>query len=90
MRQAIRHNTSPVEANFAHDYGGRAMAAYYRAGNTDQPTGTVMRYTVSGKDYVVLDNTHGILAVYRIKSDGKLKVLRRWPAVLNEIVEITS
>jgi len=74
-----------VEAHFAHDYGLRALAAYFRAGNTEQPSGSIMRYTVGGKDYVVLDNANGILAVYRLKTDGKLKSMKRWPEVLDEI-----
>lgn len=32
--------------------------------------------------YVVLENVSGILAVYRVRNDGKLKGLRRWPAQL--------
>jgi hypothetical protein len=38
---------------------------------------------VRGKQYVVLRNTHGILRVYRVRNDGVLKGLRRWPAELN-------
>ena len=38
--------------------------------------------TLDGKRYVVLANTHEILAVYRIKPDGLLRRLRRWPKTL--------
>jgi hypothetical protein len=75
-----------VGADFAHDYAPRAMAAYFRSGGTDQPSGTVMKYTVAGKEYVVLANARGILAVYRVKPDGYLKGLRRWPAVIDQVV----
>ena len=34
--------------------------------------------------YVVLRNVNGILSVYRVRNDGKLKGLRRWPAALND------
>lgn len=74
-----------VEVQFS-DYGPRAMAAYFRTGANIQPGGDVMQYTIRGKVYVVLQNVNGILAVYRIKSDGYLKGLRRWPAVLDEII----
>lgn len=74
-----------VKVQFS-DYGPRAMAAYFRSGANIQPAGQVMQYTVRGKDYVVLENVNGILAVYRVKPDGVLKGLRRWPAVIDEIV----
>lgn len=74
-----------VEVQFS-DYGPRAMAAYFRSGANIQPAHDVLQYTVRGKDYVVLQNVNGILAVYRIKPDGYLKGLRRWPAVIDEIV----
>jgi hypothetical protein len=39
---------------------------------------------VDDKDYVVLRNGKGVLAVYRVRHDGMLKRLRRWPAELEE------
>lgn len=33
----------------------------------------------TGKQYVVFRNATGILAVYRLRSDGALKELKRWP-----------
>jgi hypothetical protein len=71
-------------------YIDRAMAAYYRAKRSPQEvyqqpsrsdSGAV---EYAGKRYVVLANVNGILAVYRIKVDGFLKRLRRWPAALNQ------
>ena len=38
--------------------------------------------TVGGKDYVVLRNVRGVLKVYRVRNDGVLKGLKRWPAEL--------
>jgi len=58
----------------------RAMAAWFRAGGSDQPgrdASTIEK--AGGKDYVVLRNVNGVLAVYRIRNDGMLKRLRRWP-----------
>ena len=35
-----------------------------------------------GKLYVVLSNVRGTLAVYRVRNDGVLKGLKRWPKVV--------
>jgi hypothetical protein len=37
-----------------------------------------------GKRYVVIDDLDGAAAVYRIRNDGMLKALRRWPAEIEE------
>ena len=63
----------------------RAFAAYFRTGDEyqDQPSasgsGPVEH---NGKGYVALRTGHKILAVYRIRNDGHLKRLRRWPAAV--------
>lgn len=60
----------------------RAFAAYFRTGGTEQPTkhsGVVER---DGKLYVVLSTARGILAVYRVRNDGMLRRMRRWPSDL--------
>ena len=70
----------------------RAMAAYYRAGhragNDDNqiiiPANTSYLCEVDGKQYVVLENVNGILAVYRVRTSGALKELKRWPKELEE------
>lgn len=36
----------------------------------------------AGREYAVLENTHGILAVYRMLNSGRLKYLKRWPSAL--------
>lgn len=60
----------------------RAFAAYFRnPGQVMQPSAPEY-VTHEGLDYVVLSNTHGILAVYRVRTvNGKsvLKGLKRWP-----------
>ena len=70
----------------------RAFAAYYRAGHregyTDEqiniPANTSYLADVGGKQYVVLENVNGILAVYRVRISGLLKELKRWPGELDE------
>ncbi len=63
----------------------RAFAAYFRYSNAyspDQPANTSFHCEFQGKEYVYLENVRGPLAVYRVRNDGKLKRLRRWPAGL--------
>ena len=64
----------------------RAFAAYFKFSDScpDQPSNTSGIETVGGKDYVVLRNVNGILAVYRIRNNGMLKGLKRWPAALED------
>jgi hypothetical protein len=60
----------------------RAMAAYFRSEGAaaDQPADVHGLMEWDGKSYVVLRNVRGILAVYRVRTSGALKRLRRWPA----------
>ena len=66
----------------------RALIAYMRSaerigGSPMQPSpGTIM--TVNEKKYVVLSNINGILAVYRVRTDGVLKALIRWPTEITQ------
>lgn len=67
----------------------RAMAAYYRAaarepGPGEPPIPGRDSYVIDhgGKAYVVLTNVNGLLAVYRVRTDGMLKRLRRWPVAI--------
>lgn len=70
----------------------RAFAAYYRnlhrEGFTDQqiniPANDSHRCEHDGKEYVVLHNIRGVLAVYRVRNDGILKGLKRWPKAIEE------
>jgi len=62
------------------DYLRRGIAAWFRSGRYDQPSGvgsTVEEH--GGKFYVVLRNVGGVMAVYRIRNEGILKGLKRWP-----------
>ncbi len=58
---------------------GRAFAAYFRSGGTDQPGNDSGPAELDGRQYVVLRNVNGVLAVYRVRTSGALKRLRRWP-----------
>ena len=61
----------------------RAIAAHFRAatdGQPLQPSKDSDVREVDGKIYVVLRNVTGPLKVYRVRTDGVLKGLKRWPA----------
>src|SRR5580658_742998 len=45
----------------------------------DQPSNTSDVQEITGKRYVILQNVKGVLAVYRVRNDGMLKRLKRWP-----------
>jgi hypothetical protein len=72
------------------DLTRRAMAAYFRTADLagvmspDQPSGSSGPVEHEGKTYVVLTNSHRTLAVYRVRTSGQLKRLRRWPAEVAE------
>jgi len=57
----------------------RALAAWFRSGAIDQPANTSCVTHHEGRWYVVLQNVRGTMAVYRLKNDGVLRQLRRWP-----------
>jgi hypothetical protein len=66
------------------DRMARAMAAWFRGSRTGVTPQyphreRSMEVTVHGKDYVVLGNGCGVLGVYRVRPNGALKLLRRWP-----------
>lgn len=59
----------------------RAFAAWFRGGGADQPAAGSSRVEEhEDRLYVVLRSMRGIMAVYRVRNDGMLKGLRRWPA----------
>jgi hypothetical protein len=63
------------------DLTRRALAAYYAAGRPGRPRGAVVEH--DGKWYVVLRERGATRAVYRVRTDGVLKGLRRWPKHLD-------
>ena len=64
----------------------RAFAAWFRsekaagASSSTQPASGSYVTQHNAKSYVVLVNVNGVLAVYRVRTDGILKGLKRWPA----------
>lgn len=64
----------------------RGFAAWYSTGEAQAPghpsPAASHHVRVAGHEYVVLRDSDSLLAVYRLRNDGKLKRLRRWPAEL--------
>jgi hypothetical protein len=61
----------------------RALAAYFRGGATTQPnSGESGVQLIGDRRYVVLRNSDGLLAIYRVRNDGMLKRMKRWPKEL--------
>ena len=75
-RNAMKKAT---DANFL----SRAMAAYFRSGADIQPASDSGVVAHEGRLYVVLRNVNRVLAVYRIRNDGMLKRLIRWPDAID-------
>jgi hypothetical protein len=71
----------------------RAFAAYYRSGAREGFTPEQLNIPANdsyvtehgGKFYVVLQNINGVLAVYRVRTSGVLKALRRWPKDIEQV-----
>jgi hypothetical protein len=69
---------------------GRAMRAYFMAAaregyRAEQPSAAGSgEEEIDGKQYVVLRNARGTIAVYRVRNDGMLKRLKRWPNAIDE------
>jgi hypothetical protein len=69
------------------NYPGYALAAYYRRmarrNRVDLPIDDlptrICEETIAEKAYVIMGNGTRTLAVYRVKPDGGLRWLRRWP-----------
>lgn len=63
----------------------RASASYLRTAGAQPPSSPLSTLQlVNGREYVVLRNVTGVLAVYRILPISKtLKRLKRWPGVLS-------
>ena len=70
------------------DLTRRAMAAWFRSGETITPSSASDVVSVAERSYVHLVNTSGTLAVYRVRTvNGSfaLKRLKRWPATLDVV-----
>jgi hypothetical protein len=64
----------------------RALVAYFRSGGTKQPGRGPGVIEHEGRTYVVLENASETLAVYRVRTSGVLKRLKRWPAAVADPV----
>jgi hypothetical protein len=72
-----------TEMYFDDDLIQRPYRAYSRRNpQADLPPNSSTVESHAGRDYVVLRNVSGILAVYRIRNDESLRPLTRWPAAL--------
>jgi hypothetical protein len=61
-------------------YGNRAIGAYLRGEGMNQPCRSSSgAEVIDGQAYIVLRNVNGVLAVYRIRNNGSLRRLDRWP-----------
>ena len=64
----------------------RAYSAYFRFadGQPDQPAQSLSDVRSHQKrKYVVLANSRRTLAVYRVRNDGMLRRMKRWPKQLD-------
>jgi hypothetical protein len=66
------------------EYIRRAMVAWLRAEGASIPSKDSVHCEYEGKDYVVLNNVNGVLAVYRVRNQGTLRRLKRWPSELED------
>lgn len=68
------------------DITERAFRAYFRSAgdHAAQPSKDADFFTVKDKEYVVLSNIRGILACYRIRPNGTLRRLARYPREVAE------
>ena len=62
----------------------RAFSAWFRHGRKvggaiDFPGNESAVEEDHGHQYVILRNVRGVMAVYRVRNDGILKSLKRWP-----------
>lgn len=69
----------------------RAMAAWFKAGGTETPSGASGIKMRLGLAYVVLHGATGVLAVYRVRPDNlALRVMKRWPASIEKVTPAGS
>ena len=86
QKRTTKATTSKATPAVGHDEADllrRSMAAYFRTGGTDQPATPGDVIEAGGKVYVRLSSVKGTLAVYRVRNDGMLKRMKRWPASLD-------
>lgn len=83
----------PIRGEWASFFMGRALAAYFRSGATEQPSKALSNvFSYKNREYVRLMNVRGALAVYRIREGyydarydcwrHQLRRLKRWPRAM--------
>lgn len=65
------------------DLERRALSAYFRHNDEPLQPSDVDEVEHDGKRYVVLSNAHEQLAVYRVRTDGVLRLMKRPPKDLH-------
>jgi hypothetical protein len=73
-------------------YSARALTAYYRrmARHTrtalpiDALPTRIVETIMAEKAYIIMRNASRTLAIYRVRPDGGLRWLKRWPRALTE------
>ena len=85
------HEPLKLDAAQRADLTRRAMAAWFKAGGTEPPSGASGVKMRLGLAYVVLHGAAGVLAVYRVRPDNlALRVMKRWPASLEKVTPLGS
>lgn len=75
-----KHHPLKLDADQRADLTRRAMAAWFKAGGIETPSGASGVKMRLGLAYVVLHGANGVLAVYRVRPDNlALRVMKRWP-----------
>jgi hypothetical protein len=80
-------NVDPEKSMNIEDPVDRAFRAYARQCEREnaiyqQPAHYSGIRQHGGRRYVVLENMHGVLAVYRVMPSGRIRQLDDWPAAL--------
>lgn len=74
------HEPLKLDADQRADLLRRAMAAWFKTGGTETPTGASGIKMRLGLAYVALHGSTGLLAVYRVRPDNlALRAMKRWP-----------
>ena len=84
----MNESTASLSGASDRELTNRAFAAWFRTCARelipDQPANNSGVTNHGGHVYVVLHNAKGVMAVYRVRNDGILKRLRRWPSELEQ------
>jgi hypothetical protein len=86
MQEEQTHKPLELDAAQRADILRRTLAAWFKAGGTETPSGASGVKMRLGLAYVVLHGVNGMLAVYRVRPDNlALRVMKRWPASIEKV-----